>query len=95
MITVSVSEAREGLSDLLGKVQHGHDDVTIMRHGKPVAVMIPIHAYEFYENLWDEKLVREIEAEEARPDYDPNDRVSAEDFFAQLRLDDAAREAAE
>ena len=95
MITVTVSQAREGLSDLLGKVQHGHDDVMIMRHGKPVAVMIPVHAYEFYENLADEQLLREIAADEARPDYDPNDTIAAEDFFARLRLEDAAQEAAE
>ena len=90
MITVSVSEAREGLSDLLGKVQHGHDDVTIMRHGKPVAVMISAAAYAFYEALEDAQLVREIEADQARPDYDPNDTVSAEEVFARLRAEDTA-----
>ncbi|KAF0115660.1 MAG: hypothetical protein FD150_947, partial [Rhodobacteraceae bacterium] len=34
MIEVTVSEARENLADLLGKVQHGHEDVTIKKHGK-------------------------------------------------------------
>ena len=90
MITVSVSEARETLSDLLGKVQHGGEDVTIRRHGKPVAVMISAAAYAFYEALEDAQLVREIEADQARPDYDPNDRISAEDFFAQLRAEESA-----
>ncbi len=34
MIEVTVSEARERLADLLGKVQHGGEDVTIKKHGK-------------------------------------------------------------
>ncbi len=90
MPEMTVSEAREKFSDLIGKVQHGHEDVTIMKHGKPVAIVIPIEAYEFYESLWDAQLVREIEAHEASPDYDPNDRVPAEEVFARLALDDAA-----
>jgi len=31
----------------------------------------------------------------ADPDYDPNDTISAEDLFAQLRVEDAAQDAAE
>lgn len=83
MITVSVSEARENLSDLLGKVQHGREDVTIERHGKPVAVMIPVSAYEFYERLWDEQMIRDIEADMAAPDYDPANVVSHKDYLAE------------
>ena len=53
MITVTVTQARETLSDLLGKVQHGREDVTIERHGKPVAVMISVEAMAYYEALED------------------------------------------
>ena len=42
MIEVTVTEARENLADLLGKVQHGGEDVTIKKHGKPVARLEPI-----------------------------------------------------
>ena len=56
MITATVSETRENLSDLLGKVQHGGEDVTIMRHGKPVAVMISVEAMAYYEALEDAEL---------------------------------------
>jgi prevent-host-death family protein len=89
MIEVTVSEARERLADLLGKVQHGGEDVTINKHGKPVAVMISVEAMEYYERLEDAELAREVSAIYADPEYDPNDRVSAEEFFAQLRLEEA------
>ena len=94
MAEMTVSEAREKFSELLGRVQHGQEDITIMKHGKPVAVVISVGGYDFYEGLWDKEMIREIEAERARPDYDPNDTISAEVLFAQMRLDDAA-EAAE
>ena len=94
IITATVSEAREHLSDLLGKVQHGGEDVTIVKHGKPVAVLISAAAYAFYEELENAQLIREIEAEHADPSYDPKDVISAEELFAQMRLEDGV-EAAE
>ena len=90
MPEVTVSELREGMSDLLGRVQHGGEDITVMKHGKPVAVLISAHAYAFYEALEDAELIREIEAERARPGYDANDTISAEDLYAELRARDAA-----
>lgn len=38
-ITVTASEARATLPDVLGRVAEGHE-VTITRHGKPVAVVV-------------------------------------------------------
>jgi prevent-host-death family protein len=90
MITVTVSQARENFSDLLGKVQHGRNDVTIERHGKPVAVMISVEAMAYYEALEDAELGKMVADIYADPNYDPNDTVSHEEFFAQLRLEDAA-----
>ena len=90
MITVTVTQARETLSDLLGKVQHGREDVTIERHGKPVAVMISVEAMAYYEALEDAELSREVAAIYADPEYDANDTVSAEEFFTQLRAEEAA-----
>ena len=93
MPEMTVSEARQKFSDLIGRVHHGKEDVTIMKHGKAVAVVIPVPAYEFYESLWDAELVREIDAEQASPDYDPTDTVPAEEVFARLRAEDAAQAA--
>jgi prevent-host-death family protein len=88
MITVTVSKARETLSDLLGRVQHGREDVTIKRHGKPVAVMISVEAMAYYEALEDAELAKEVAAIYADPDYDPNDTVPAEQVFAKLLADE-------
>ena len=53
MITVSVSEAREGLSDLLGKVQHGGEVVEISKHGKPVAYVVSAAEWAFLQDCED------------------------------------------
>ena len=90
MIIKTVSEAREGLADLLGRVQHGREDVTIVKHGKPVAVMISVEAMAYYERLEDAELARDVAEIYADPAYDPNDTIAAEEFFAQLRLEDTA-----
>ncbi|OZA19715.1 MAG: hypothetical protein B7Y02_00495 [Rhodobacterales bacterium 17-64-5] len=97
MIEVTVSQARERLADLLGKVQHGGEDVTIKKHGKPVAVLISAEAMEYYERLEDAELAREVAAIYADPDYDPNDTVPHEEVWAELLaadrddLEDAAK----
>ncbi|NJS39109.1 MAG: type II toxin-antitoxin system Phd/YefM family antitoxin [Rhodobacteraceae bacterium] len=90
MIEVSVSEARERLADLLGKVQHGGEDVTIKKHGKPVAVLISPEAMEYYERLEDAELAREVAAIYADPEYDPNDTVPHEEVWAELLAADRA-----
>jgi PHD/YefM family antitoxin component YafN of YafNO toxin-antitoxin module len=74
---------------LLGQVQHGHEDVTIKKHRKLVAVMISIEAMEYYERLEDAELAREVAAIYADRDYDLTDSMPAEEVFAQLRLEDA------
>lgn len=84
MITVTVTQARETLSDLLGKVQHGREDVVIERHGKPVAVMISVEAMAYYEALEDAELSREVAAVYADPEYDANDTVLAEELWADI-----------
>jgi prevent-host-death family protein len=41
MMRVSVAEAKQHLSDLLGRVAYGKARVTITRRGKPMAILIP------------------------------------------------------
>ena len=90
MITVSVSEARENLSDLLGKVQHGREDVTIERHGKPVAVMISVEAMAYYEALEDAELARMGAAAYAEYLANPDAAMSLDDYVASTARDGAA-----
>ncbi len=89
MITVSVSEARENLSDLLGKVQYGREDVTIERHGKPVAVMISVEAMAYYEALEDAELAKMGEAAYAEYLADPSKAISHEQLWAEIEAADA------
>jgi prevent-host-death family protein len=51
VLTVNSRNARIKMRDLLDRVFFGVSDVVIERHGKPVAVMIPV---EDYEELQDE-----------------------------------------
>lgn len=41
MTQVSVAEARQHFSDLLGRVAYGKEYVTITKRGKPMAVLVP------------------------------------------------------
>ena len=91
MITVSVSEARENLSDLLGKVQHGREDVTIQRHGKPVAVMISVEAMAYFDELEDAELAKIADVAYAEHLADPSGTITMEQYLAE----EAARDAAE
>lgn len=90
MIEVTVSEAREKLADLLGKVQHGGEDVTIKKHGKPVAVMISAEAMAYYERLENEELAREGAAAYAEYLADPSKAVTIEEYLAEMAAKDAA-----
>lgn len=90
MITVSVSEARERLAELLGRVEYGHELVTIQRRGRPVAVLVTMEDYAFMESAEDAFWVRRLAQTEAEPGYDPNDTMPAEEVFARLRADRAA-----
>jgi prevent-host-death family protein len=87
MITVTVSQARENFSDLLGKVQHSGEGVMIQRHGKDVAVMVSPEDYEAMQRLEDAAMLRLVESYAADPDYDPKDTVPAADVFARLLAD--------
>ena len=39
---VSVSEARQTLSDLVNRVAYGNERITVVRHGRAVAAIVPM-----------------------------------------------------
>lgn len=84
MIVKTVSEARAELSDLLGKVQHGKEEVTILRHGKPAGVMISMEAYAFLEEMEDEMLARMGDEGYAEYLADPSKAVTHEELWAEI-----------
>ena len=91
MPEMTVSEAREKFADLIGMVRHGGEDVTILRHGKPVAVVISAQAYAYYEALEDAELSKEAAIAYAEYLADPSKARNIKDIIAE----DAAQTAAE
>lgn len=46
VIHIGAKEARDKLSELLGSVRFGKEEVIMERSGKPMAALIPIETYE-------------------------------------------------
>ena len=84
MISKSVTETRESLADLVGRVQYGGEQVAITKHGKVVAALVSAEDLKLLEDLEDRWLSKLVEGIESDPEHDPNDTVPAEEFFARL-----------
>jgi len=52
---VGVAEAKQHLSDLLGRVAYGGETIVITRRGKPVARLVPVDEAESAVHLADAK----------------------------------------
>lgn len=51
---VGVSEARQGFAELVNRAAYRGDRIRIVRHGKPVAALVPIEDLDWLERLEDE-----------------------------------------
>ena len=49
--TISISDAKSHLSELVGRMMYAGDHIIIERHGKAVVAMIPIEDYTLLEKL--------------------------------------------
>ena len=49
--TVSISDAKSHLSELVGRMMYAGDHIIVERHGKAVAAMIPIEDFMEFEKL--------------------------------------------
>ena len=49
--TVSISEAKSHLSEMVGRLMYAGDHIVVERHGKAVAAMLPIEDYREFERL--------------------------------------------
>lgn len=78
---VTASSLRDDLTSTVGAVTYGRQRVGITRHGKLVAVMVPVEDVELLERLEDEADVRAYDAAKADDD---GGRVSADELFAEL-----------
>ena len=92
MKTVSLAEARKRLSEVLSEVERFHEQFTITKNGKPVAVIVSNYDWETLEDtlfwLSEPGILEDIA--EARRDLASGNTVSAE-----VLLDDARRRVAE
>lgn len=58
--SVAALKARHGMGDLLNRVEYRHERISLTRHGKEVAVLIPVEDADLLEALEDK-----LDAEEA------------------------------
>ncbi len=54
--SLTVSEARDRLADVIGQVQFGGERVTISKRGKPVAVVVSVEDAAFLDEMEDRAL---------------------------------------
>jgi prevent-host-death family protein len=54
--SLTVSEARDRLAEVIGQVQYGGERVTISRRGKPVAVVVSVEDAAFLDEIEDKAL---------------------------------------
>lgn len=52
--TINSKQARQDFADNINRVAYGYERLTITRHGKEVAALIPIEDLEFLEELEEE-----------------------------------------
>ena len=77
----SITEARDVLGQLVGRVQYGHERIVLTRHGKPAAAIVPMDDHEALERLEDE-----IDLADALAALREPGRVSWADLKAELKL---------
>jgi prevent-host-death family protein len=51
MKSITVSDLRKHMNEVLNRVKFGGERIIIVRHGKPVAVIVPLKDFEVLEKL--------------------------------------------
>ncbi len=91
---MSVKEARENFSDLLGMVYYGKEPVIVERKGKPMAVLISPDQYERYERQVMQRFGQALdELHEANADADADEvQRDVDEAVAEVRREQRERE---
>jgi len=82
--TLSISEVREKLAEVAGRVQFTGERIVMQKHGKPVAVLVPPSDLEALEALEDRLDL--LDALDALADYRANGGVDLEALKKELGL---------
>ena len=87
--SLTVSEARDRLADVIGQVQFGGERVTISKRGKPVAVVVSVA-----DAAWLEAMEDKIDVELAREALAEMERMGGktytlEEVMAEIAEDEA------
>ena len=82
--TMTVSQVRENLAEVTGRVQFAGERIEMQKHGKTVAVLVPPSDLEVLEALEDRLDL--LDALDALADYRKNGGVSLDDLKADLGL---------
>jgi prevent-host-death family protein len=76
---VNVTQARDNLSEILGRVKFGEEIVTIEKKGKPYAVIISPKQYSAYQEVAKEKLFAIVNSIQSR-----NTQISADEAMKDV-----------
>lgn len=80
MNSVSLVDLRKSLGDIINRVSFAHERTSVSKHGKTVAVIVPVEDFELLEHL---ETQADIEAlHEARQE-DDGTRTTLEDFLSE------------
>lgn len=79
--TLSTRDLRDGLSDVVGRVNFGNERVGVTRHGKLAAVVISVEDLELLEELEASRDLAEFRAAKAADD---GGRVALDDLIDEL-----------
>lgn len=87
---LSVSEARDQLADVIGRVQFGGERVTLQRRGKPVAVIVSVKDVEVLDRLEDHFDLMEAREALAELERDGGRTYSLDEVLAEIEAEEEA-----
>ncbi len=88
MSRISVSEAREDLSETLNRVAYGQERIVLHRHGKDVAAVVSINDLVLFERLLEEYETRLDVQEADKALAESDERIRYELIRKELGLTD-------
>ena len=84
MVTMTTVDAREHFSDVVNRAAYGKERVSLLRHGKQVAVVVPVEDLALLERL--EEQIDLADARTALAEARVEGTTSLEDLAAELGL---------